>query len=168
MDHSDEVFRHQATEQSWANRESAPSSDAEYDSWFDRLIRLPSCTHAGPIVKWARWMSIQQCWEYYQKEIMLLKIILLEMANQAGDTVIKESTRDLDSETAGQIAKKTGLISRVPAYIDRHLVRMVTIFCECTASLRADHQHRASIAQDIDESHIHHIKWACGDAGLGD
>ena len=97
---------------------------------------------------------------------MLLKIILLEMANQAGDiTIVKDSTRDLDSETADKIAKKTGLTSRVPAYIDRHLVRMMSIFCDCTASLRAYHQYRASIAQDIDKSHDHHIKWACGAAG---
>lgn len=39
-------------------------------------------------------------------EIMLLRIILLEMANQAGDTgIAKESTRDLDSGTASQIAE---------------------------------------------------------------
>ena len=108
IDHIDVLLRHQATEQSWANRDPAPSSDADYDSWIDQLIRLPSCTEAGPIVKWARWMSIQTCWDFYQKEITRLKIILLEMANQAGDTdIAKESTRDLDSEAAGKIASKT-------------------------------------------------------------
>lgn len=41
----------------------------------------------------------------------------------------------------------------------------MAIFCECTTSLRRYHQFRASIAQDIDESHDHHIRWACGGAG---
>lgn len=55
------------------------TSDADFDEWFRWMARLPSCVSAGPICKFARWMSIQECWEFYRAEMWMLREVLIEL-----------------------------------------------------------------------------------------
>ena len=55
----------------------ACGADEDWADWVRRMNCLPSCVEAGPALKLARWMSIQQCWSYYRREIWLLREILV-------------------------------------------------------------------------------------------
>ena len=51
---------------------------------FGLLAKLPSCTESGPVLKLARWLSIQEVWKYYRKEMWGLKLVLSPHERRGG------------------------------------------------------------------------------------
>ena len=90
---SDDAFRAAARRQ--AALDGLPcDTDDDWAYWLQRTACLPSCVEAGPALKLARWMSIQQCWTYYRREIWLLREVLLCMQPEEG---AREIERDATS-----------------------------------------------------------------------
>lgn len=74
----DEAFRDVARRQ--AALLGRPITDErEYDEWLVYAGRIRSCMECGPVCKFARWMSVEQVWDYYRPEIYVTRIILQEM-----------------------------------------------------------------------------------------
>ena len=56
-----------------------PVTDEEFEWYFNQMITAESATSAGPILKLARWESVQECLQYKKPHFVLGKPILLEM-----------------------------------------------------------------------------------------
>ena len=56
-----------------------PTTNMDWDYWWQVLACLPSCVQAGPVCKFARWHSIEQCWNWYREELWFLREVLLTM-----------------------------------------------------------------------------------------
>ena len=118
-----EDFRAYAREQARAAGRSC-TTDAEYESEFRRMSSLPSCEEAGPILKFARWMSIQETYEYYRPELWGIKAIMGEWDEADVGIVDFDTTAMVDAELAHKMtADKGGLLKRAPSYICRLLIR---------------------------------------------
>lgn len=135
-------------------------SDADYEYWFRRAARLPSCVSAGPVLKFARWMSIQECWDFYRDELWFLKEVLLEMnPKQAGRDAETNSTSMVGAEMASKMtAGSGGLIARAPTYITQELIDTMDMSNIATASCRRSYKHRAKYIKGLDEG-IEHTLW---------
>ena len=125
---------------------STAESDLDFAFWWHKLGTLPSCHEAGPILKLARWMSIQECWDYYRSEIWLLRLVLCDISGQsAWDEVAKDSTAMIDAELARRMTTSSGgLLSKAPGYITQRLVDVMETFSFVSAPLRETYQHLAS------------------------
>ena len=70
------------------------TSDAGYQNVYNWFSRLPSANCDGPILKFSRWRSILDSWDWYEPEIWLLKFLLEELRPEAA----------LDALAHGQLA----------------------------------------------------------------
>ena len=94
-------------------------SEADYQRFWQQFGTLPSCTECGPVLKFARWMSIQEAWKYNRSGMWLLQLVL-------GDKAPTEAWRQCQSDSAAlldtELAKRMttggkGLLARAPSYI---------------------------------------------------
>ena len=56
------------------------SSEEDYSEYWRMFQSIPSCHFAGPVLKFARWLSIAECWEWYRKEMWFLRLVLADMS----------------------------------------------------------------------------------------
>ena len=73
-------FRAAATRQAQLLRKPVPQSDEDFEVAWRRFQTLPSCHEAGPVLKLARWLSINECWSYYREELWLRRLVLQDLA----------------------------------------------------------------------------------------
>ena len=59
------------------------TSDEGFQHVFNWFSRLPSANLAGPILKFSRWRSIIDSWDWYEPEVWLLKFLLEELRPEA-------------------------------------------------------------------------------------
>ena len=79
-------------------------TEQDYARWYAVVEKLPSCVAAGPIPKFARWGSIQQCWRWHRPEPWFLKPILRSMSvKTAAEAVAAATTQMLDQEVADRL-----------------------------------------------------------------
>lgn len=83
---------------------------------WQRFGSLPSCVEAGPVLKFARWMSINDTWKFLRGEIWLLKLVLeflredlTAQPQQLETTAAWDSVRE-----AGAPEGKKGIIVKAP------------------------------------------------------
>lgn len=128
-------------------------SDEDYEFWFRWASRLPSCCEAGPICKFARWMSIQECWDYYRQEMWVLRAVLLEMnPQQVQKEIQSNSTAMYDSELASRMSSgSSGLLARAPTYITQELIDVLDMFNLATTATRSLYSFRASSIKNVDQ-----------------
>ena len=48
-----------------------PTTDIDFDHWWNVFSRLPSCMKAGPVCKFARWHSIRTVLEFLQRRTVV-------------------------------------------------------------------------------------------------
>ena len=134
---NDDAFRAAARRQ--AALEGLPcDTDDDWAYWLQRVGCIPSCVEAGPALKLARWVSIQQCWAYYRREIWLLREVLLRMQPDEGAREIeRDATSMLDAELAMRMTtSKAGLLTRAPAYISDDICDIMGMLQVATKSAR--------------------------------
>ena len=128
--------------------QSEPSSPDEFQSWFAELLRQRSCHEAGPILKFARWLSVDQVWQWYRPTIHLLRPVLEELAGtseQLSVEIASNSTAQHDAELAQRMTtSKTGLVQRAPHYITESLCLHLDIFSCVTRPLGKYYSFRTS------------------------
>ena len=114
--------------------------------YWSKMLKCRSCFEAGPILKFARWVSVPEVWEWFRPEIALLKPVLEEMS---GDTdhlvaeVLAATTAQHDAELAEKLtSSKSGLIHRAPGYITPALFRHLDIFCSVSHPLCKYYSYR--------------------------
>jgi hypothetical protein len=82
-------------------------TEDDYAYWYRYASRLPSCVAAGPVCKFARWMSIEECWLYYRSEMWFLKEVFQHMnPDEAQRLVQAASTQLLDAELAEHMTSR--------------------------------------------------------------
>lgn len=134
-------------------------SDEDFDYWFQFLSRLPSATSAGPICKFARWLSIQECWEFYRPEMWFLRELLLEMSPQQAAPVAGGTTAMLDAESADKMTTGSGsLLCRAPGYITQELIDVLDMFTIGTKACRRLYSSRAATIKSV-ETGLAHSLW---------
>ena len=123
-----------------------PIEEADYPGWWQYFGSLPSCTEAGPLLKFARWMSIQECWEYFRKEMWFLKLVIKEMKPESALAQVKQSTTGmLDAEIAEKLTSgSTGLLAKAPGYITQKLIDTLDMFQLATSLARSTYQVRTT------------------------
>ena len=128
------------------------ATDLDYDYWFNVMGRLPSCTEAGPVCKFARWHSIEQCWKYYRHEMWFLKEVLLSMDPQeAQKHVASASTQMVDAELAEKLTTdKGGLVVRAPSYITQNLIDSMDMFAAVTDPLKTYSSSKAENVKTVE------------------
>ena len=98
-----------------------PTTDAEFALHFKQILTVPSSVSAGPICKFARWESVQACWQWYRGEFFYQKPILMDMGgttDQMLQDIHSNQTCMHDSELAVRMTQdKKGLLARAPTYI---------------------------------------------------
>jgi len=72
--------------------------DADYVPYYHYICSLPSCTECGPILKFARFLSIEDAWLYYRKEMWCLKSVLEENDDAVSGAHARDTTSMLDAE----------------------------------------------------------------------
>ena len=124
----------------------APSTDADYDAWYGFMSELPSCVEAGPQCKFARWLSVQECWDYHRKEIWLVREVLMEIdADATQHLQAQDTTAMLDAALATKMTtSKTGLLARAPSYITQDLCDGMDMFNHITSAGREMYQYRTT------------------------
>ena len=141
---------------------------ADYEAMWARLGSLPTCNEAGPICKFARWLSINECWEYLRPQVWLLQLVLEDLSPE--DTwrlMEQDTTASLDSERARALTtSKDGLLAKAPGYICQELIDVMDLFSIGTASSRALYSHRASQIKTPSDGIAHTRRlakgaWAC-------
>ena len=153
---SDDAFRAAARRQ--AALDGLPcDTDDDWAYWLQRISCLPSCVEAGPALKLARWMSIQQCWTYYRREIWLLREVLLCMQPDEGAREIeRDTTSMLDAELVmGMATAKGGLLARAPSYITDELCDIMDMFQVATKAARAFYTERVQHVKSPDDGLVH-------------
>ena len=123
-----------------------PIDEADYLAWWQYCGSLPSCTEAGPLLKFARWMSIQECWTYLRKELWFLKLVLKEMHPESALAQVQQSaTAMLDAELSERLTSSTtGLLAKAPGYITWNLIDTMDMFNLATSVARATYQVRTT------------------------
>ena len=100
-----------------------PHCDADYEEWWQKLVSCPTFIDAGPVLKFARWLSIEQCWDYFRDQVWFVKAILEHAMNRVIDTAQEATTAMLDADHAESIAKASGtLIEKAPQHIDEQFI----------------------------------------------
>ena len=97
-----------------------PQHAAEnYAFWWHFVGNLASCIEGGILLKFARWLSIEEAWEYYRPQMWFLKEILQLLSPQSAMHHLQSSTTAmLDAEVAEKLTEgKTGLMARAHTYI---------------------------------------------------
>ena len=102
----------------------------DLQQWWRFQATLRSCTMAGPVVKFARWGSIEDTWEFLRPEIYLVKPILELLARTpAAEEGERLRTAHWDAARLEKEKAKGPLKTRVATYITRELVQMMDCFC---------------------------------------
>jgi len=140
---------------------SAPS---EYVHYWRFMELLPSCHEAGPILKFARWMCISDCWQYYRREMWMLKAVLNENTTEIADAAVDyESTAMLDAQVARTMTtSKKGLLARAPTYVTWKLIDTMDLFCLITQPSRAEYTFRTTQVKTLKAGTSYGIKLASG------
>ena len=116
--------------------------------WWTKMLNIRSCHEAGPILKFARWLSVPQVWEYFRQEIHLLRVPLEDMAKHTEElstSIASSSTAQHDADLAQRMTtSKTGLIQRAPAYLTEELATHLDIITCVTAPLAMFYSHRTA------------------------
>ena len=122
------------------------STDAEYEELFRYASKLPSCCEAGPVLKFARWLSVNQCWKYYRSEVFFLRDVLLENSTGlANELAQQETTAMFDADLVGTVASsKQGLLARTPGYLTEELVNHMDMFLLATGKLESEYKFRTT------------------------
>jgi hypothetical protein len=136
-DKTSESFRDAATRQAAMMGRRCDTAE-HFDEWWQFLGRLPSALEAGPLLKFARWNSIEQCWSYYRNEIWLTKLVLEFMnPNEAMLAIQTNTTAMLDMELATEMTEsKKGLVQMAPTYITESSVDVMEMISLSTAIAR--------------------------------
>ena len=160
----DESFREAARHQAELEGK-AIVTEADYSAWWLFFCKLRSCVEVGPVLKFARWMSIEQCWDFYRKEIWFTKEVLKAMNPELClQEVQKSTTAMLDVEAATQMTtSKTGLLVRAPSYITQGLVDDMEMFNIATASARDMYKFRTTKVKTPQDHLEHTLRLVKGD-----
>ena len=126
----DAAFRQAALKQQRLNGVDENSSDASFDEFWRFLCCLPSCVSAGPVCKFSRWMSIEQCWNFYRGEWHLLRVILEHLTPEAANASFEAAGRAIlavkdPNEKTGNKGK---LLQRCPGYITEEVADIMDAF----------------------------------------
>ena len=128
-----------------------------YAFWWDFVNQLASCVEAGPVLKFARSMSIQEAWYYYRPQMWFLREILTQMNPTKTMELIKTSTTSmLDAELAETLTtSKTGLLADAPVYITKQLLDCMDMFVAATFFTRLNYTVRAKQVKSPQEAVKH-------------
>lgn len=98
------------------------------------------------MLKFARWLSIEDSWHYYRKEVWFLREVLLHMDPKETQKLVEAaSTQLLDAELAEKLTTdKGGLIARAPTYITEEMIDTLDSFVSVTEPLRQLYKKRAT------------------------
>ena len=155
----DAEFREAAVKQAVLSDRPIPRTDAEFEAEWAMFGCIRSCCEAGPILKMARWMSIEECWDYYRKEIYLLRVVLAEMSPEKQDVIAdRAQTAMLDSEFAASLTSKSGgLLKKCPYYITENLVDTLEMFSIGTAATRKYYKYRTTTVKSPSDGTTHDL-----------
>lgn len=140
-------------------------SREEFEALFQKMSTLPSCTSAGPILKLARWCSIQECWSFFRSEVWGLKVVLEHMHGSAVSAITTgtESTSlVLHQQVQAAQEQPGGTIAKALGYITQSLLCDMDVFCLATSVLKDDYSHRASQVKDPNVGSAHNIDCLAG------
>ena len=124
-------FRRAAEAQAELENKPVPSTDDEYLPWFARAQNVRSCLLVTSACKFARWMSVADCWKEIKPDFYFLREVHMELAG--GDAAerhlsLVDSTQLLDSELAARMSGKTGLVEKLPRYFNVQTTDALEIF----------------------------------------
>ena len=149
-------FRQAAREQASLNGEPEPETHEEFELWLQRFFTIGSCHNSGYVLKLARWGAVETCFEFYEKELYLLKYLLEEMrksSDKIATDLTTNSTAMIDAELAASMTtSKTGLLHRAPDYIGPRLIQHIQTYVACTKPLSRYHKHRVAEVKSPEEA----------------
>ena len=135
-----------------------------YDAWWDLFGSLPSCTSTdAAVVKFSRWMSINDVWAKFRGEWFLLKPVLEEMAGDADpgfEAFLDGMTDRWDDQprlAAPDDDHAKGLIAKAPSYISFNVAQGMDIFALASYGLREDYSHRTTRVNTVAD-HFENLK----------
>ena len=103
--------------------------DVDFAAQWERFSSLPSCVSAGPIIKFARWLSVNQAWDWYRGEIWLLRPVLEALRDDRSSATPAATTAQYDSEVQTPAAgSKKGILDRAPGHIQDSLQLALDMF----------------------------------------
>ena len=143
---ADVEFRAAAVLQAELNNEREPVSEDDFEQWWGRVCRLRSAHESGPVLKFARWDAVADCWAFHKDEIYLNKVVLQEMA-QKPDTMLEELASNQTSMHDAEMATNMttgdgGLENCAHGYITPELCEHVEMFVCVMAPLSRYHSFR--------------------------
>ena len=132
-----------------------PTSDADFEVWWHKMINARTNSEAGQVLKFARWSSIPECFEHHRPEIFLEKYTLAEMGHTDSQSLMMDqlttSTSMHDSELAKKMTTSGGLLQRTPEYISEALCLHLDIFVCVTKPLARLHSQLTSEIKSIED-----------------